>query len=249
MIETIHQWQSSFVENDVFLCAKAVDDYTHQLTPNELEVIASSVSIRRKTYSTGRFCAKSALSDIGVEPSDYVDGLLRQEDGSVAWPEGAVGSISHTNDWAVAAVAKAGNNCVSLGVDIEKIDRVEKSVLRLIATDEERASLESASQIRWGRVALFSIKESLYKCLRPIYGEFIGFKEVQISNLTAPLVVAPLADIKQFDQSKALLEFYAPSVKLLLPALADCCDEQRINIRLAILPSHVLSFVSYHAAV
>jgi len=253
MIQTIHQWRSNFVEDDVIVRASGVKDYTDQLTPEELEFIASSVSIRRQTYSTGRFCAKNALHAIGVDQRDYSDGLLRQEDGSVAWPEAVIGSISHTNDWAVAAVAKSGKNYLSLGVDIERIDRVEKDVLRLIATDEERVNLESDYELRWGRVALFSIKESLYKCLRPLYGEFIGFKDVQISNLDTPLTsVASVDSNVPFDsdgrsnQSAALPEFYSPTVQLLLPSLAKCCDAQRLHVRLAILSSHVLSIVTYH---
>jgi len=258
MIKTLHQWQRGFAEDDVHLCAKAVADHTLDLTESELEVIASSVTIRKQTYSTGRFCAKDALKNIGIDRRDYIDGLLRQEDGSVAWPSGAIGSISHTNDWAVAAVAQSGKQVESLGVDIEKIDRVEKDVLRMIATDAERAILESAYHLRWGRVALFSIKESLYKCLRPVYGNFIGFKDVQVENLNAPLigkssVAAPKTEATstesvRVNKTENLPEVFCPSIKLLLPALAECCDEKRIHVRLAILPSHVLSLVTYHSA-
>jgi len=229
MIQTLHQWQHHFVNDDVRLCAEAVADYTDELTPGETQVITSSVSIRQNTYSTGRHCAKAALREIDVHPRDYADGLLRKEDGAVDWPEPAIGSISHTNDWAVAAVAKAGGRYASLGVDIERIDRVEKGVLRLIATDDERAYLESAYELRWGRVALFSIKESLYKCLRPLYGQFIGFKDVQISKLTTPLSGTTTTAMEGVlpEQAAVIPELYAPSVKLILPALTQCCDEQR----------------------
>ncbi len=240
MIQTIHQWQNTFVEDDVFLSAKTVDDHTDKLTPQELKAIESSVAARQQTYSTGRFCAKTALHSMGLGHCDYVQGLLRKEDGAVTWPEAVVGSISHTNDWAIAVVTKLGGNYLSLGVDIEKIDRVDKDVLRHIATDEERANLESGFELRWGRAALFSIKESVYKCLRPLYGEFFGFKDVQIKNLTAPFTKRVQSGIQP--------EFYSPTVELLLPSLANCIDEQRIRIRLAILPSHVLSLVSYHRA-
>lgn len=242
MIETIDQWQSVFVEDGMFACAKAVENCVAELTPVELEAIASSVAIRQHTYSTGRYCAKKALLDIGFDQHHYIDGLLRKEDGSVAWPQGAIGSISHTNDWAIAAVAKSGGNYLSLGIDIERIDRVSKDVLRLIATDEERVSLELKYKTPWGRVALFSIKESLYKCLRPLYGEFIQFKDVQITNLTSPLTASA-----QPVQTENSIEIYSPTVQLLLPSLAERYDEHRIHVRLAILPSHVLSLVSYHA--
>lgn len=249
MIDTIHQWQRSFVEDGVFTQAKAVDNYVDELVGCEYDVIAKSVAIRQHTYSTGRLCARTALADIGIGPSEYESGLLRQEDGSVGWPTGAIGSISHTNDWAVAAVAKSGGNLISLGVDIEQIDRVDKDVLRLIATEQERAELEALADLRWGRVALFSIKESLYKCLRPLYGEFIRFKDVRISNLTVPMERGNLddqvANSAESDMASNAVEVFCPAAHLLLPELLQCCDERRIEVRLAVLSTHVVSYVSY----
>jgi len=211
MLDTIAQWQRDFVGDDVIVCAKAVGDYTDELSDS-------------------------------VNTDDYDNCLLRQADGSVAWPAGSVGSISHTNDWAVAAVCKPDQPHASVGIDVERIDRVDKDVLRLIATEQERVALEHTIDRRWGRVALFSIKESLYKCLRPIYGEFIKFKDVQVFDLSA----TPETKIEHKPPIEGL-EIYSPSVKLLLPELAQCCDETRIQVRLAILPKHVLSFVTYQA--
>jgi len=240
MIASIHQWKNEFVDNDVQICAVPVADHTAALTPHEFELVAAAVAIRQHTFSTGRYCAKTALSRIGIEQHHYPDGLLRKPDGSVAWPDGIIGSISHTNDWAMAALVRTDGNYKSIGIDIEKIDRVEKGVLRLIATEQERNDLEADNSLRWGRVALFSIKESLYKCLRPIYGEFIRFKDVELTELSRPLEVIDARKIPN-----ELPALFCPKVRLLLPALASCCDEQRIEIRLAVLDSHVVSFVGY----
>lgn len=242
MITTIHQWAQHFVGSGVCFCAQPVDDYTEQLTASEHNLVAKSVAVRKNTFSSGRLCAKSALSKIGTEQAEYPDGLLRQSDGSVAWPTGCVGSISHTNDWAMAAVTHKGEKYRSVGIDVERIDRVGKDVLRLIATDQEQEQLESAQSIRWGRVGLFSIKESLYKCLRPIYGEFIRFHDVELSHLDR--VHAP-TELHQTPNELPL--FYHPTVRLLRTDLAEKCDEQRIDIRLAVLDEHVVSFVGYHA--
>lgn len=241
MISKIHQWKNEFVESDVQICAMPVTDHTDSLTPHECDLVAAAVAIRQHTFSTGRACAKKALLGIGIEQPSYPDGLLRQEDGSVMWPDGSIGSISHTNDWAMAAIAKRGKKFKSIGIDIEKIDRVDKGVLRLIATEQERISLDKNDTLRWGRVALFSIKESLYKCLRPIYGEFIRFKDVELSDLNRPHGEPSARG--EGDQLPAL---YSPTVRLLHPELAACCDEQRIDIRLAVLDKHVVSFVGYY---
>lgn len=242
MIKEIDQWCTSLFGNDIRVCAKPVADYTNALSSAELELVSSAVAIRQHTFSTGRLCAKTALTKLGVPASDYTDGLLRQDDGAVAWPSEVVGSISHTNDWAVSAVCKKSDSITSIGVDIELIDRVERDILKLIATDQEREEIESRLELRWLRVAVFSVKESIYKCLRPLYGEFIGFKEVQLNDLDTPArshtssaVVHGIPDV----------ELFSPKVELLSPALTACCDQSRIEVRLAVLPKHVLSFVSY----
>jgi len=240
MITTIHQWGHDFVGNGVQFYAQAVGDYTKQLTPLELDLVSKAVAIRQNTFSTGRYCAKRAMSLIGVEPSQFPEGLLRRSDGSVVWPESCTGSISHTNDWAMSAVTQCGDKYQFIGIDIERIDRVAKDVLRLIATDQERDLLENAQNIRWGRVGLFSIKESLYKCLRPLYGEFIGFKDVELADMATEHIV-----VKQVGEAKVLPQFYCPSVRLIHPELADRCDERRIDIRLAVLDEYVVSFVGY----
>ena len=240
MISTIHQWKNAFVDNCVRFCAHPVADYTNHLTPLEREFVAKAVDIRQHTYSTGRFCAKTVLSEIGVTSINYPDGLLRQDDGSVAWPHNAAGSITHTNDWAMAAATIRGERYESIGIDIEKIDRVGKDILRIIATDQERELLVAEGELRWGRVALFSIKESLYKCLRPIYGEFINFKDVELTEFAKPLNEIQLASF-----SIRPPDIYTPTIQLLRPELAACCDERRLDVRLAVLDEHVISFVGY----
>jgi len=240
MIATIQQWKNEFVDSSIQICARPVTDHTESLTPQELTQVEAAVAKRQYTFSTGRKCAKDALLKIGIESHHYPNGLLTQEDGSVAWPDGSIGSISHTNDWAMAALANRGGKFQSIGVDIEKIDRVEKGVLRLIATDSEREFLDTNSSLRWGRVAVFSIKESVYKCLRPIYGKFIRFKDVELSNLDRPHGNAERSNLTRHTPT-----FYQPSVRIVDTALAACCAEQRIDIRLAVLDEHVVSVVGY----
>ncbi len=240
MIETFDQWGDVFVGNGVFASARPVADHTDALTSAEADIVATSVAKRKNTYSTGRYCARESLQALGLAQEAFSDGLLQRPDGAVDWPVGVVGSISHANDWAIAAVSSSSGAYASIGIDIELIDRVSRDVLRLIATEHERDEIDANEHLRWLRVALFSIKESVYKCLRPLYGEFINFKDVQLMNLTTPM---PIEDEKRMDG----IEFYNPSIKLLLPKLSACCDESRLSIRLAVLPKHVVSLVFYHS--
>ncbi len=86
---------------NIYLASQRVTDCVEALYPEERPVIASSAPLRQRTFSSGRRCARIALAEAGFPAM----ALPRAEDGSVCWPEGVVGSVSHTNDWAVAAVA------------------------------------------------------------------------------------------------------------------------------------------------
>lgn len=241
MIEAIHQCQSLLVGAHVMLRACAVSDYAEALSTAEKQVVASAIAIRRQTYSTGRYCAKQALAALQVSSDEFGEGLLRQDDGSVSWPAGCIGSISHTNHWAVAVAGRNAQPFRSVGVDIEHIDRVNKLVLKQIATDRERASLDEIPELPWARAALFSIKESLYKCLRPVHGAFFGFKDVELLQLNR---LAESGELVTTEESTAL-RVYTPSVSLLLPSLQASCEHQRIAIRFVVVNDLVISFVSY----
>ena len=167
---------------NIYLASQRVIDCVEALYPEERPVIASSAPLRQRTFSSGRRCARIALAEAGLPGS----ALPRAEDGSVCWPTGVVGSVSHTNDWAVAAVALHDmSEASSLGVDLERIQPLEAGVIRLVATDSEQAELAASGAKRWHATALFSLKESVYKCLRPSYRRFIEFKDVEICDIAS----------------------------------------------------------------
>ena len=235
MIESIHQWQEALTSAELEIRACPVTDHTHILSDAEKVVIAKAVDIRCNTYSSGRQCARQALHALGIASSAYSNGLLRMDDGAVQWPQRCIGSISHTNEWALAVVGMQGKPFASVGIDIENIERVGDSVLHLIASENEQAMLQSLPELHWGRAGIFSIKESVYKCLRPIYGDFFGFKDVELSDLDA--VASAI--------STPSVAIFTPSIKLQLPGLVTCCDVDNIDIRIAVLDELVVSFVSY----
>ena len=84
------------------------------LHPEEAACVRRSVEKRRLEFSAGRFCARMALSQLGVH--DF--SLLPDADRVPLWPPGVVGSISHCSGLAVAAVARS-ESVKSIGVDVE----------------------------------------------------------------------------------------------------------------------------------
>ena len=107
-----------------------------------------------------------------------------RSDRAPQWPEGLVGSITHTEGFASAAVARA-DEWWSLGIDSERIEGTEipSAALDLALRAEEwhldRGSLSEAQSL-W---LIFSAKESIYKCLYPLVGRAFDYSAVILEKI------------------------------------------------------------------
>lgn len=153
---------------------RPVDD---QLMPEELACVRSAVDRRRSQFATGRLCAHLALERLGVPRAPLTVG----KGGAPAWPQGVVGTISHTSSYC-AAVVKSSPPWRSVGLDIEDLRPMDKGVLEAISTRTERRWLEATSDDvhHACAVLLFSAKEAFYKLQYPLTGRFLDFPEVEI---------------------------------------------------------------------
>ncbi len=112
------------------------------------------------------------------------------------WPADIRGSITHTRQIA-AAVVTNDPACYSLGLDIEPLQRLEQGVMKIIADQDELAAacllleqqLKAADDTVFGQVqampdtaacVVFSAKESIFKCLFPVYRHWLDFSEVKV---------------------------------------------------------------------
>lgn len=204
----------------VSITARAVEDYTVALHPEELTVASRFGTKRSNTFSSGRKCARDLLTSLG-QPAVA---LPRAEDGSIIWPEGFMGSVSHTDHWAVAAVVReAPGSAKALGIDLEPRQVLSPRLLSKIATETEQQAIQEEKD--WHGIALFSLKESLYKCLRPSFGKFIRFHDVELYGL----------------------DTLQPSVKFNSQDLTKHCDAKDLELRLSITAEHVFSLVWWRA--
>lgn len=122
---------------------------------------------RRIEFKAGRQCAAQVLGRLEV-PRD-ARWLVRATDGSPVWPEGIVGSISHTDGVAIA-VAGRRQDYRGLGVDIERISYRTFEFVQRVCRKED---IENVVENPWVSVEqtitmLFSIRESFYKCIYPV---------------------------------------------------------------------------------
>lgn len=148
------------------------------LHPLEHAAVERAVVHRRKEFAAGRACARDVLRQLGI--ADPV--VLKNPDGSPAWPQGIVGSISHSREWCAAAAAPA-NLLRGIGIDIETIKRVTPTIARKIMTEPEIRMLDKADpqEAQTLLCLIFSAKEALYKCLYPVWGKRLGFHDAVIT--------------------------------------------------------------------
>jgi enterobactin synthetase component D len=101
------------------------------------------------------------------------------------WPDRVVGSITHTGDFAAAAVAWAAD-IAGLGIDSEQIiDAAAAHDIAAICMVDEATLFRAADGRSFCEFCtfVFSAKESVFKCLFPLTRKFLEFSDVRITSL------------------------------------------------------------------
>jgi 4'-phosphopantetheinyl transferase EntD len=142
----------------------------------EEEAVEGAAQTRLEQFTAGRVCSRIALGRLGVATTTPV---LRGEDRTPIWPPGFVGTITHTDTWCAAAVARA-EDVRSIGIDLEPATPLKESLWRRVCTPKEREWLHELPEPGLTGKILFSAKESVYKCQYPITTKFLGFHAVEV---------------------------------------------------------------------
>lgn len=148
-----------------------------ELSAVEREAIAKALVVRKREFIAGRSCARRALRRLGVGVSSIPVGSGREP----VFPDGIVGSITHTRTHcAVAAASRSRYR--SLGLDVEDAVELPLELHALVMGEEERASVARHVPASGGLLAriLFSAKESFYKAQFGVTGRWVGFEDVLV---------------------------------------------------------------------
>lgn len=148
------------------------------LPPDEAVAVDRAVAKRRREFTTGRWCARAALADLGAAPAS----IPRGDDGAPRWPDGVIGSITHCPGYRAAVVARVGR-LRAIGVDAETHDPLPAGVIDLVASGPERDHLRrlaTGTPVHLDRL-LFSAKESVYKAWYPLAGRWLGFEDAAVT--------------------------------------------------------------------
>jgi len=155
-----------------------VDPHTVQggLLRSEEALVEGAAQTRMEQFTAGRVCSRIALGRLGVAATTPI---LRGDDRAPIWPPGFIGSISHTDTWCAAAVARA-DDIRSLGIDLESSTPLKEELLKRVCTPKERDWLHELPAPGVTGKILFSVKEAVYKCQYPLSNQFLGFHAVEI---------------------------------------------------------------------
>lgn len=143
------------------------------------EKLFAAVAKRRCEYLCGRLAAQTLLSERQI----YAQ-VAQSAEGAPIWPEGWLGSISHTERCAIAVIAPQNKGYV-LGIDIENFNpEALDEIAETIAQESERKRL-AKSEIDYNTALhiAFSAKESLYKALYPQVRKVFGFDSAIITDI------------------------------------------------------------------
>jgi enterobactin synthetase component D len=139
--------------------------------------------LRRMQFRAGRFCAMEAVRRLDPRRPPMTIG--RAERGAPVWPSGVVGSITHTEGFVSAAAARA-DEVRGLGIDSERIVSAEQAqrVSTLVSWPCELADARQAGLDRLQAMTLvFSVKETIFKCLYPLIGAMFYYHDVRIIGI------------------------------------------------------------------
>lgn len=147
------------------------------VTPEERAAVARAVSKRQHEYWATRHLARLALNELGFAPGP----ILNHADRSPCWPDGILGSISHTDGWCGVALTRTGAELLGVGIDAERLHQMSDGVAERVLTQRELAITSASSDVATQAVLRFSAKEAVYKAIFPTVRRFVGFLEVEVA--------------------------------------------------------------------
>ncbi|NRD71984.1 4'-phosphopantetheinyl transferase superfamily protein [Shewanella sp. VB17] len=143
--------------------------------------ISGSVIKRQAEFLAGRFCAAQALLIKSATNTHISIGKNR----APVWPIGFIGSITHSRNIAMAAVARV-DEYQYVGLDVEDMMSAELalSISASIIQDKEFDLLHNSGlDFSLGLTIAFSMKEALFKALYPSVGEYFDFHAAELIDI------------------------------------------------------------------
>lgn len=143
----------------------------------ERSLSPTAVAKRREEFIAGRAAANRAMRELGISaPPPVPQGRMREP----LWPEGIVGSITHSHPWTIAVAARS-SSVAAIGIDLESLARMkEEDISRHICIDSEITWMRGHPEPLRALTMIFSSKEAVFKALSPLCERYFDFKDARL---------------------------------------------------------------------
>jgi len=126
---------------------------------------------RRQEFLRARYLVRKASAQ-DVDPPRDGDGVIR-------WPEGLVGSVSHSLGDVIVATAPR-DVFRSVGIDLERPSRIRAELAEKICTPRDLELVASGSI---SVAEVFAAKEALFKCHFPLGRKRFWFLDAELAHV------------------------------------------------------------------
>jgi 4'-phosphopantetheinyl transferase EntD len=192
---TVRDLLQGLLPDAVSVAVWGLDTTDVELESEEREAIRRAVPKRVDEFARGRATARFALAQMGWAPVAIPVGGHRQP----VWPDGVVGTITHTGDVVAAAVARASDvSC--LGIDVESGVALPPGTDGLILTSAEQTDPAPVHGL-----VRFSAKESIHKAVFPCTGVWLDPLDVEIGLEGTRFEAQPVHQRADAQEADALL--------------------------------------------
>lgn len=154
------------------VCHPVVPGLAQALTEEEALSMLNCVEVVRDRAAAARLAARLLLAGEGFPGWS----MPRKHADATDWPPGYVGSLSHANEFAAAAIARR-EEFAGIGVDIEPAEPLPSGLRDAVVFPRD------VSGAAWGALAdriIFCAKEAAYKAVYPLDREVLGFADVTV---------------------------------------------------------------------
>ena len=159
--------------------------------PRSFETFAAK---RQSEFMAGRLCALEALTALSSHMNQKFE-LGISHTGAPSWPDGFLGSISHTKNkvssryLAAALVLEKSlfSANFSMGLDIESVIESEKAtklIERISLPNESSFLLSKNISLSMVGTLLFSAKEAVYKSMNESLQKIFSFKSLELKEVS-----------------------------------------------------------------
>jgi len=141
--------------------------------------LANAVAKRRAEYLASRYCGQILL-----EQAQAASTVIGTHDRVPQWPAGWRGSISHSDRYALVAIAPESAGLMP-GIDIEQWQpEIMLETADMFASPDEQQLLSAlAMPYPQALLTLFSAKESLYKSQWPEVRRYFDFQAAKVTHI------------------------------------------------------------------